>query len=278
MARPLRLLALITGLWLGSVAPAAAAGPFTDWAAVVVAGDWHAQSGGPSEAFDNARRDVSRALQRVGFEAANLRQFSVRPERYKDTRPAKSDLETIYNSMVDLTGKATGGCLVYFSSHGAPQGVLVDQRVLAPGILATMLDRTCGPRPTVVVISACFSGVFVPALAASNRMVLTAARPDRSSFGCGEADRYPYFDDCFLQSMDGARDFPGLARTVQACVATREAKEGMKPPSEPQVWVGPGLRPLLPLYAFAMPADATKVALPGGFEGLTRRPTSSGGP
>jgi hypothetical protein len=253
MARLARLLALITGLWLGSVVPAAAAGPFTDWAAVVVAGDWHAHSGGPSEAFDNARRDVSQALERAGFERANLRQFSVRPERYKDTQPAKSDLNVIYDSMVELTGRATGGCLVYFSSHGAPQGVLVDQQILPPGILAAMLDRTCGARPTVVIISACFSGVFVPALAANNRMVLTAARPDRSSFGCGEADKYPYFDDCFLQSMEGAHDFPGLARTVQACVADREVKEGMKPPSEPQVWVGPGLKPLLPLYAFATP-------------------------
>jgi hypothetical protein len=251
MLKPLRLLALITGLWLGSVAPAAAAGPFADWAALVVAGDWHAHSGGPSEAFDNARRDVSQALERVGFEPANLRQFSVRPERYKDTRPAKSDPDTIYNAMVDLTGQTSGGCLIYVTSHGAPQGVVVDQQLLPPGILAQMLDRTCGARPTVVIISACFSGVFVPALAANNRMVLTAARPDRSSFGCGEADKYPYFDDCFLQSMEGARDFPGLARTVQACVATREVKEGMKPPSEPQLWVGPGLKPLLPLYTFA---------------------------
>ena len=44
---------------------------------------WHAHSGGPSEAFDNARYDVSQALQRVGFAPQNLRQFSVRPERYK---------------------------------------------------------------------------------------------------------------------------------------------------------------------------------------------------
>ena len=130
----------------------------------------------------------------------------------------------------------------------------MDQRVLAPGVLGQILDRTCGARPTVVVVSACFSGVFVPALAASNRMVLTAARPDRSSFGCGESDKYPYFDECFLQSIDGAHDFASLARAVQGCVATREAKEGMKPPSEPQVWVGAGLKPLLPLYAFAAPA------------------------
>jgi hypothetical protein len=244
------LVALLGALWL-SAAPPAAAGGFDDWAAVVVAGDWHAHSGGPTETFDNARRDVAQTLTGLGFRPDNLRQFSVRPERYKDTRPGKSDLRTIYDSLSDLTQRATGGCLVYFSSHGAPQGVLVDQSVLAPGVLGQMVDRTCGQRPTVVVISACFSGVFVPALAAPNRMVLTAARPDRSSFGCGEADRYPYFDDCFLQSAQGAKDFGHLGQAVRACVAEREAKEGMKPPSEPQLYVGAALRPLLPLYAFA---------------------------
>jgi hypothetical protein len=248
-----RLALLIAGLWFAfmaflGAAQAQAASPFADWAVVVVAGDWHAHSGGPSEAFDNARRDVSQALEHAGFQQANLRQFSVRPERYKDAGLAKSDPMTIFNSLVDLTGKATGGCLVYFSSHGAPQGVVVDQQILPPSVLAGMLDRTCGARPTVVVISACFSGVFVPALASANRMVLTAARPDRSSFGCGEADRYPYFDECFLSSISDAKTLPTLATAVQACVATREVKEGMKPPSEPQLFIGGGLRPLLPLY------------------------------
>ena len=244
-----RLALLIAGLWLALAAQAqAAASPFADWAVVVVAGDWHAHSGGPSEAFDNARRDVSQALERAGFQPANLRQFSVRPERFKDVGLGKSDPRGIYNALVDLTGRATGGCLVYFSSHGAPQGVVVDQQILPPPVLAGMLDRTCGARPTVVVISACFSGVFVPALASANRMVLTAARPDRSSFGCGEADRYPYFDECFLSSISGASTLPALATAVQGCVATREVKEGMKPPSEPQLFIGGALRPLLPLY------------------------------
>jgi hypothetical protein len=114
-----------------------------------------------------------------------------------------------------------------------------------------MLDETCGQRPTIVVISACFSGVFVPAVAAPNRMVLTAARPDRSSFGCGEADRYPYFDDCFLRSFHTASDFAELGRAVQACVRRREIETGMSPASEPQLWIGAALRPLLPLYGLA---------------------------
>jgi len=246
-----RLAWLLAGLVLALAAPAQAASPFADWAVVVVAGDWHAHSGGPSEAFDNARHDVSQALEKAGFEAANLRQFSVRPERYKDPGLGKSEPNAIFDAMVDLTGKATGGCLVYFSSHGAPQGVVVDQQLLPPPVLAGMLDKTCGARPTVVVISACFSGVFVPALAGANRMVLTAARPDRSSFGCGEADRYPYFDECFLSSIAGAASFPALGVAVQRCVATREVREGMTPPSEPQLFIGGALKPLLPLYSLA---------------------------
>lgn len=249
------LVALVWGFLLGLAAPAAAAdatpaGPFRDWAAVVVAGDWHAHSGGPSEAFDNARRDISHALVQAGFQPENLRQFSVRPERYKDTRPAKSDLQIIYADLADLTSRTASGCFFYLSSHGSPAGAIVDDRILAPGVLDAILERTCGPRPTVVVISACFAGVYVPVLAKNNRMVLTAARPDRSSFGCGEADKYPYFDDCFLQSMHSAHDFPGLGHAVQTCVAAKEVETGAKPPSEPQLFVGGGLKPILPLLAF----------------------------
>nr|QQZ51951.1 peptidase C13 [Phenylobacterium glaciei] len=243
-------LGVLIVLLLGWTAPAfAATGPFSDWAAVVVAGDWHAHSGGPSEAFDNARRDVSQELERIGFDKANLRQLSVRPERYKDVKAGKSSPKAIYEALTEIAPKAQGGCLVYFSSHGAPQGAGGPEHPTPP-LLGAILDRTCGQRPTVVVISACFSGVFIPDLAQPNRMILTAARPDRTSFGCGEANKYPFFDECFLQSSSAAHDFPSLAKEVQACVAAREKKEGMTPPSEPQVWIGPQLRPMLPLYPF----------------------------
>ena len=240
-------------IWaLAMLAPSVAsaqAGPFGDWAAVVIAGDFHGAGGGPTEAFDNARRDVSRELQRLGFSRENIVQFSVRPERYKD-KPLKTDTLAIYRSLNDLSAKAKSGCLVYFTSHGAPQGVVVDRQILTPGLLGRILDSTCQSRPTVVIMSACFSGVFVRPLAHPNRMILTAARPDRTSFGCGEDNVYPYFDDCLLKSSPSARDFAALASAVKSCVALREIAEGMKPPSEPQIWIGGELRPMLPLYAF----------------------------
>ena len=244
---------LIALMGFAALAAPAAASPFGDWAAIVVAGDWHAHSGAPSEAFDNARRDVTQAFEQAGFDPINLRQFSVRPELYKGVALTKSAPEAIAEGLTELTAKAPGGCLLYFSSHGAPMGVVIDQNFLAPGVLAGIVDSTCGKRPTVVIISACFSGVFVSPLAGSNRMVLTAARPDRTSFGCGEADKYPYFDQCVLESMPKVGDFAKLATTVQACVAAREIKEGMKPPSEPQLYIGPALKPVLPLYAFDPP-------------------------
>jgi len=232
--------------------PAFAEGPFEDWAAVVVAGDFHGSGGGPTEAFDNARRDISKELQRLGFAAENMRQFSVRPTRYKEPL-LKSDPRAIYESLNELAGRAKSGCLLYFTSHGAPQGVVIDKQILPPGVLGRILDLTCPNRPTIVIISACYSGVFVRPLAQPNRMILTAARPDRTSFGCGEDNIYPFFDDCVLKSSPASKDFAALAGAVKSCVAVREVAEGMRPPSEPQVWIGGELLPILPLYAFPRP-------------------------
>ncbi|MGA0607509.1 C13 family peptidase [Phenylobacterium sp. VNQ135] len=250
MLPPARLIIAITGLLLMLSGAPARAGSFADWTAVIIAGDWRGSGGGPTEAFDNARRDVAQALTRVGFHPSNLRQFSTRPERYRDAAPGKAELEQIYAAMEDLAPRAAGGCLFYITTHGTPQGAVVDKRILPPGVLGAMLDRTCGARPTVVVISACFSGVFVPQLSGPNRMVLTAARRDRTSFGCGEADKYPYFDDCFLSAIGQTRDFQALATATRECVRRREIAEKVEPPSEPQVFVGAALRPILPLFAF----------------------------
>ena len=237
-----------------STAPAAAqgriAGPFSNWSAVVVAGDFHAHSGGPTEAFDNARRDVSKALVGMGFDKAAIQQFSVRPERYAAEAPGRSDARTIHDALRIKAQTAKAGCLFYISSHGSPEGAILGEDMLRPHLLAAMLDDACPSRPSVVVISACFSGVFIPPLQKGDRLILTAARADRASFGCGESDKYPFFDDCFLSSAPDAHDFAALGAGVQACVARKEKETGAEPASEPQVWIGPALRPMLPLYAF----------------------------
>ena len=249
----MKALAALLLLWMAAlpVAAGAATSEFANWAAVVVAGDFHAHSGAPTQAFDNARRDVTQALLRAGFAPDNIQQFSVRPQDYPGQNLLPSDPGFISNSLWQLASKAKDGCLVYFSSHGAPQGILVGDRLFSPEDLSRAVKNACGERPTVVILSACFSGVFVAPLSGANRAVFTAARPDRTSFGCGESDKYPYYDDCILSSFPKAGNFMALAIAAKACVAAREIAEKAEPPSEPQIFVGGVLRPALPLYTFS---------------------------
>lgn len=266
MSRRLGLFAavLLLAIGLGSQGVARAASAFSDWAAVVVAGDFHAHDGSESEAFDNARRDVSRGLIGIGFSPANLLQFSVRPERYPDEHLMISDPDLIGDKLGELAARAQGGCLLYFTSHGDPDGVVMGPNMLSPAGMALLVDQACGDRPTVVIISACFSGVFVQPLARPDRMVLTAARSDRSSFGCGSSDRYPYFDACVIQTLPVASDFADLGRKVKACVADKEKATGMTPPSDPQMFVGSELNPLIAFYTFSHDAAAPDPALSKG--------------
>ena len=79
-------------------------------------------------------------------------------------------------------------------------------------------------------------------------MVITAARADRTSFGCGQDDKYPYFDTCVIQNLRSVHGFPELADRVRDCVAKREYDTGMSPPSEPQVSIGADVAAALPKW------------------------------
>ncbi|MGZ5923726.1 MAG: C13 family peptidase [Rhizomicrobium sp.] len=242
----MRIVSLLVAALVGTLfaAPAGAAG-LADWAAIVVAGDWHSHSGAPSQVFDNARRDISADLVRIGFSQNNILQFSVQSDRYPGSE--HSDKQTIANDLWDLSNRTSGGCLVYFTSHGSPDGIVLDEGLMSPKSMAAMIDNACGSRPTVVFVAACFSGVFVDPLSGPNRFVMTAARPDRPSFGCGDNDHYTFFDNCWLDSIGSTGDFTDLARSIRTCVSSKERQIGALP-SEPQLQIGANVAGELPRW------------------------------
>lgn len=135
------------------------------------------------------------------------------------------------------------GCFVYITSHGDQRGVEViagsDKFQIAPAELAAMLDRSCGKAPTIVVVSACHAGVYAdPAILRPNRVLLTAARRDRTSFGCSADYEFSFYDACFIQNFDGAANWPDLARRVNACVRNRETTARFEPRSLPTASIG----------------------------------------
>jgi hypothetical protein len=134
------------------------------------------------------------------------------------------------------------------TSHGSPDGLAVVAgrltEILKPSTLAEMLDQT-GVRHKVVIISACYSGVFIPHLANADTLVITAADADHASFGCEDKAKWTYFGDAFfnnaLRQTKTLKDAFLLARTL---VSKRELRQGFDP-SHPQMAGGANVESLL---------------------------------
>jgi hypothetical protein len=130
---------------------------------------------------------------------------------------------------------------VFATSHGGKNEGLwlsASEEFLTPAALDHALLRGCGNAPTEVVVSSCFSGSFAqPPMTRPNRIVLTAARPDRTSFGCRAGRTYTVYDQCLLGALDAGGTWQQAFATVKACVAAEEARDDVTP-SEPQAWFG----------------------------------------
>jgi hypothetical protein len=107
-----------------------------------------------------------------------------------------------------------------------------------------MLART-GVRHKVVVISACYSGVFVPRLADPDMLVITAADADHSSFGCQDKAKWTYFGDAFFNvALRQAKSLKEAFVVARAIVHRREQRERFEP-SNPMLAGGENVEPLL---------------------------------
>lgn len=87
---------------------------------------------------------------------------------------------------------------VFLTSHGSNTHELsLGLKGLAlPDLSAQRLAellKASGIRNQVVVVSACYSGGFVPLLQGERTWVITSASADRTSFGCADDNEFTYF-------------------------------------------------------------------------------------
>lgn len=220
----------ILALW-GWTADAAAPAP-GQWHALLIAGD------DAEPAFDNA---VAAMAERLAGFGVPRRQIALLSASGRQGRPATAD--NIRRAFAALRPGAGEGCFVFLTSHGAPgEGLLMRRAraMLGPPGLAGLLAAGCGSHPTVVIASGCFSGSFAEgdAMPAPTRVVLTAARDDRPSFGCNASQRYTVFDRCVLENLKRGLLWAEVMRRARACVTTAEQALGVPAPSSPQLAVG----------------------------------------
>jgi hypothetical protein len=136
--------------------------------------------------------------------------------------------------------------VLILTSHGSRGGLVVKapgkgDDTLWPQTLSAMLDHA-GMRHRVVIISACYSGIFIPLLANPDTLVITAADASHQSFGCQDGVQWTYFGDAFfntaMRRTASLRDAFDLARTL---VRERELGNGFDP-SNPQMAGGENIK------------------------------------
>ena len=163
---------------------------------------------------------------------------------------------------------------LYMSSHGTHESDFYlqtgdgQEQFLGAETLKRMLDEA-GIGNAVVVVSACYSGRFVSELKAANHMVISAARKDRPSFGCGNTDTATWFGRAFLvEALNATNDFSQAFTQASATVREREREE-QEQPSQPQFYAGADIVPILAQWRARLPASQP---VPYPFTHVRQRP------
>lgn len=228
----LLVLGLVALAVIDEVAAAAIQQP--GWRVVLAAGD------NAEPVFDDATRALAQRLVAAGVPAADIHRLSASSAQLKGgVEPATA--ANLLRSIADLAPHRGDRCLVFLTSHGERgEGLWLarSDRALHPNELAAALSRGCAAVPTVVVVSGCYTGNFaVGKMARPNRIILTAARRDRPSFGCQPGRTYTFFDQCLLGALPAAADWREVFRGTTDCVSREEHALG-EPASYPQAYFG----------------------------------------
>ncbi len=217
-----------------AIAQLPASTPAIELYAMTVAGD------GKQSVFMREADYVGNLLQ-TRF-AAHGRLTLVNHRDHLATRPmaTSASLGRSFQALAERSG-AEDLIFIYLTSHGSAQHELhIDQpRLQLADLPASELASLLTPlkdRYKVLVISACYSGGFIPELQDEKTLVITAARADRVSFGCSEENDFTYFGRAlFAEALQETDDLQRAFELAKASVAAREKSDGFEA-SEPQIW------------------------------------------
>jgi len=195
------------------------------------------------------------------------------------TRPLASwsNLEAVLDGLARVMHPDEDILMLYVTSHGSEDHyLLVDMdpipldQIGANDLAAILREHAF--RWKVVVVNACYSGGFVPPLRGDGTLVITAARSDRSSFGCGSDSDITYFGKAWLvDALNQTDNFIDAFQRASKTIASWENQDRLTP-SEPQIDVGKGITAQLDRWRSGL--------IPGGkvaFTPATSPPAGSAG-
>ena len=182
--------------------------------------------------------------------ALPIRGHSVRLANHSETAQSiplanQRNFAAAVHAISEVMNKDDDVFLLLMTSHGQPTGFglrLPSELIveLTPQEVAATLDGE-GIKNRLVIVSACYAGIFVPPLANDNTIVITAADAKNTSFGCAPERDWTYFGDAFFrQSMRPGRDLQHAFDNARVLIQGWELMDQARP-SNPQAHFGPAL-------------------------------------
>jgi hypothetical protein len=163
--------------------------------------------------------------------------------------------------VAEVMDKKQDVLVLYATSHGAKIGIAYHDGdegygILSPKRLAAILDEL-GIRNRLLILSACYSGVFVPVLSNDTTVLLTAASSDRTSFGCRAENDWTFFGDALINHALRKPQSLGDALTEARDMISEWEMSNRLPSSNPQATVGEGVETWLAPLEARMPKTGT---------------------
>lgn len=171
------------------------------------------------------------------------------------------NFEVALARIAELMDPAEDVLVLYTTSHGAPFGIVYNDGnegwgAMSPTRLSRLFDALRIQR-RLLIISACYSGVFVPVLSGPQTAIVSAASSDRSSFGCMAENDWTFFGDAMInRALRKPQPLAAAANEAIAQIAGWERQGSLKP-SLPQQSIGVDVGQWLAPLEARMPRQAT---------------------
>lgn len=152
---------------------------------------------------------------------------------------------------------------LFVTSHGNVGKISVSLpgfplNMMEPEHLARLLAKS-GIKNRVIILSACYSGSFIPALAGDDTLVMTAASAVTTSFGCSNQREWTYFGDAlFNHAMNKTTSLPKAFNLARDMILKWESEQGLAA-SNPQLSLGKNIGKLLNLLETTNPQVSVNI-------------------
>ncbi|MEP3051578.1 MAG: C13 family peptidase [Erythrobacter sp.] len=213
--------------------------------------------------FAREAREAANVLSRR-YDAAGRTITLAGPDGQSNELPQGSitALLTALAHLAEVMDRDEDVLVLYSTSHGAPVGLAyhygdTGYGILSPTHLKSVFEEI-GIERRILIISACYSGIFAPALASDNTAILTAAAGNRTSFGCRAENDWTYFGDALInRALRKPVSIRDASRDANLDIATWEARAGLLA-SLPQTIIGSSVDTWLSALTARMPQTATE--------------------